>query len=213
MMTSQEIEQQESPSIALNIISLDDDKDFGEYITGVLGSLGHRTRSVSTPEQLVEECSTDRPDIILLDLNMGAVSGEEVLAEIKENYPKQCVIVVTGYPSLESMRKTFKQDVFDYLTKPFSVDDLKRVIQLAAAEFGLGLRPMDRLRSELGRQIRLARTRHGWTLRELSQTSGISVSQLSSIERGTHLPSIESLVSIANALGSTPSIWFESSGF
>ncbi|MBL4591960.1 MAG: response regulator [Phycisphaerales bacterium] len=212
-MMTEEIEHQEAPSVALSIISLDDDADFREYITGVLGSQGHRVRSVSSPAELTKECAAQRPDIILLDLNMGSISGEEVLAEIKENYPKQCVIVVTGYPSLESMRQTFKQDVFDYLTKPFSVDDLKRVIQQAATEFGLGLRPMDRLRSELGRQIRLARTQHGWTLRELSQTSGISVSQLSSIERGTHLPSIESLVSIASALDSTPSNWFASSGF
>jgi DNA-binding NtrC family response regulator len=213
MMTDQDTDNQVGTGLALNILSMDDDADFREYIQGVLSTEGHLVRTVSTPNELTKECELNRPDIILLDLNMGEHSGEDVLRSIKEMNPKQCVIVLTGYPSLDSMRQTFKHDVFDYLTKPFSIQDLRRVIEQAAEEFGLGLRPMDRLRADLGRQIRLARTQHGWTLRELSQSSGISVSQLSSIERGTHLPSIESLILIAGALGASPSNWFISAGF
>ena len=66
---------------------------------------------------------------------------------------------------------------------------------------------------ELGRQIRLARTERGWTLKGLSESSGVSVSQLSSIERGAHLPSVESLLSIATALDEKPSAWFDAAGF
>ncbi|MCA9303787.1 MAG: response regulator [Phycisphaerales bacterium] len=212
-MSEHETDNQITSSVCLNIISLDDDPDFREYIGGILSAEGHEARCVSTPRELVRAIEESRPDIVLLDLNMGTDSGEEVLQSIKEHNPRQCVIVVTGYPSLESMRQTFKHDVFDYLTKPFSLQDLQRVIRQAAEEFGLGQRPMDRLRTDLGRQIRLARTQHGWTLRELSQASSISVSQLSSIERGTHLPSIESLISIATALGASPSDWFISAGF
>jgi CheY-like chemotaxis protein/DNA-binding XRE family transcriptional regulator len=197
----------------LNIVSLDDDADFREYLQGVLAAEGHEVRAVATPEALYEACSEMQPDLILLDIKMGRHSGEEILAEIRRRWPRQCVVVVTGYPSLDSMRQTFKQDVFDYLTKPFRVEDLRRVIAQAAEAFGLGQRPQDRLRADLGRQIRLARTERGWTLRELSTTSGVSVSQLSSIERGTHLPSIESLVSIATALRCTPSAWLSAAGF
>lgn len=212
-MSEQELDNQMTSSVCLNIVSLDDDPDFREYIAGVLDAEGHEARCVATPQELTKAIDSSRPDIVLLDLNMGADSGEKVLESIKEQNPRQCVIVVTGYPSLESMRQTFKHDVFDYLTKPFSLADLRRVIRQAAEEFGLGQRPMDRLRADLGRQIRLARTQHAWTLRELSQASSISVSQLSSIERGTHLPSIESLISIATALGASPSDWFISAGF
>jgi transcriptional regulator with XRE-family HTH domain len=52
----------------------------------------------------------------------------------------------------------------------------------------------------------------GWTLKDLSEASGVSVSQLSSIERGAHLPSLESLVAIALALGQKPSAWLGGSG-
>lgn len=152
------------------------------------------------------------PDVVLLDINMGRTRGEAVLAELRRRWPKLCVIVVTGYPSMDSMRQTFKHDAFDYLAKPFSIDELKRVLSQAASSLGLGQRPHDRLRLELGRQIRLARTERAWTLKDLSERSGISVSQLSSIERGTHLPSLESLVDIASALGKPPSAWMNAAG-
>lgn len=200
-------------TVPLSIISLDDDQDFREYLSGTLASEGHVVTTVSSPEELYKKALEDQPDIILLDIKMGKFSGEDVLREIRTRWPKQCVIVVTGYPSLDSMRETFKQDVFDYISKPFSVDDMRRVLAQASEELGLGQKPMDRLRGVLGRQIRLARTERGWTLRELSELSSVSVSQLSSIERGTHLPSVESLVAVSIALESKPSDWFAAAGF
>ena len=199
--------------IPLTILSLDDDADFREYIAGTLKTEGHAVTTVASPEELFRRAGELQPDVIMLDMKMGKHAGEDVLREIRTRWPKQCVIVVTGYPSLDSMRDTFKQDVFDYIAKPFSMDDMRRVLSQATEQLGLGQRPMDRLRSVLGRQIRLARTERGWTLRELSELSSVSVSQLSSIERGTHLPSVESLVAISLALESRPSDWFAAAGF
>lgn len=204
---------EQNPAVPLSILALDDDQDFREYIVGILSQDGHTVRAVSTPDMLFAETEKHLPDLILLDMKMGQDSGEQVLKEIRARWPKLCVIVLTGYPSLDSMRETFKQDVYDYIAKPFSVADLQKVLSQAAMTFGLGQRPMDRLRSVLGRQIRLARTERGWTLRELSEVSSVSVSQLSSIERGTHLPSVESLVAISAALGASPSAWFAAAGF
>jgi len=197
----------------LSIVALDDDADFREYIAGVLSGAGHDVRTVSDPESLYSAIEVRMPDVVLLDIKMGRSSGEEVLGVLRERWPRLCVIVVTGYPSLESMRETFKRDVFDYIAKPFKSEELFRVLSQAAKAFGLGERPQDRLRSELGRQIRIARTERGWTLKSLSEASGVSVSQLSSIERGSHLPSVESLLAIAGALEATPSGWFEAAGF
>ena len=212
-MPNSEVHAKSATVVPLSILALDDDQDFREYIEGLLSQEGHTVRTVSSPKQLFSAAENHRPDVILLDMNMGISSGEEVLVEIRERWPKLCVIVVTGFPSLDSMRNTFKQDVFDYITKPFGIEDLRRTLSQAALAFGLGQRPMDRLRSVLGRQIRLARTERGWTLRELSQVSSVSVSQLSSIERGTHLPSIESLIAVSEALGANPSSWFAAAGF
>ncbi len=197
----------------LDIVALDDDADFREYMRSVLEEEGHAVRTAASPGELYSLNEDRLPDVVLLDMNMGKHTGEGVLTEMRERWPKLCVVVITGYPSLETMRSTFKREVFDYLAKPFSLDDLRSVLLQASEQFGLGMTPADRLRSELGRGIRLARTRRSWTLKELSEASGVSVSQLSSIERGAHLPSLESLLSIAGALEETPSAWLASAGF
>lgn len=197
----------------MSIVALDDDPDFRQYIQGVLEGEGHEIRVCGTSEDFFRACEDRPPDIVLLDMKMGRESGEAVLEELRRRWPKLCVIVVTGYPTLDSMRQTFKRDVFDYLAKPFSIAELKRTLTQAAAAYGLGMRPQDRLRRALGRHIRLARTQRGWTLKELSEASGISVSQLSSIERGSHLPSVESLMDVAGALDQKASAWLASAGF
>ncbi len=196
----------------LNIVALDDDPDFREYIQGVLAADSHAVRVAATPEEFFRMCEAELPDAVLLDIKMGRHSGEEVLAEIRQRWAKLCVIVVTGYPTMEGMRQTFKQDVFDYLSKPFSIAELRRVLRQATAALGLGDSPQDRLRREIGHQIRMSRTGKGWTLRDLSEASGVSVSQLSTIERGSVFPSLESIVAIATALEVRPSAWFVAAG-
>lgn len=198
---------------SLDVAVLDDDPDFLEFVTLSMEEAGHRVRAAQSPSELLGLIEESQPDVVLLDMNMGRHSGQEVLVQIRERWPRLCVVIVTGYPSMDSMRETFKQDAFDYLAKPFSADQLQGVLVQAAETFGLGLKPQDRLRSELGRQIRRARAERGWTLKDLSEASGVSVSQLSSIERGTHLPSLDSLMQISEALGQKPSRWLEEAGF
>ncbi|MGP1272123.1 MAG: response regulator [Phycisphaerales bacterium] len=203
----------EGASGPLSIVALDDDADFLEYLRGTLERLGHEVRITRTAEAFFSVCTESLPEVVLLDVNMGATDGTEVLDRIRQRWPRLCVIVVTGFPSMDTMRETFKRAAFDYLPKPFSEADLERVLGQAAKELGLGQRPQVRLRAELGRRIRLARTDRGWTLKDLSEASGVSVSQLSAVERGTHLPSLESLLLIAEALDTPPSEWLASSGF
>lgn len=198
---------------SLCIVALDDDADFREYLVGLLEEGGHQVRAVASPEELYEACEAQLPEVVLLDINMGKVRGEDVLAELRRRWERLCVVVITGYPTMDSMRETFKRQVFDYVTKPFEPYELRRVLAQAAHEFSLGLRPQDQLRSMLGRQIRMARSAQGRTLKDLSEACGISVSQLSSVERGAHLPSLESLLLIAQALEALPSQWLDAAGF
>ncbi|MBK5292392.1 MAG: helix-turn-helix domain-containing protein, partial [Acidobacteriia bacterium] len=142
--------------------------------------------------------------VLLLDMKMGAVSGEQVLEKMLSRWPALCVIVVTGYPSLEDMRATFKLKVFDYLAKPFSLAQLRSVLKNAAETFGLGNAPQ-RLREKLGHRIKMLRVERDWSLKDLAALTKLSVSQISSIERGAHLPSIESLLAISRALETKPS--------
>ncbi len=200
-------------AVSLDVLALDDDPDFREFLREALETEGHEVRVVGTPEECYKACEGRLPDVLLLDMKMGRHSGEQVLAEVRKRWSRLCVIVVTGYPSLETMRQTFKQDVYDYISKPFSMEELRSALRGAAESFQLGRHPQDRLRRELGRRIRLARTAQGLTLKDISEASGVSVSQLSSIERGANLPSLESLLAIALALQAQPSEWLSQAGF
>ncbi len=153
----------------------------------------------------MEESEDRRPDIVLLDMKMGETRGDKVLEQLLGRWPGLCVIVVTGYPSLEDMRATFKLKVFDYLAKPFSLAQLRQILANAVEQFGLGRGLQDRLRERLGHRIRMLRAERDWSLKDLAGATRLSVSQISSIERGANLPSIESLLAIARAFDRKPS--------
>jgi DNA-binding NtrC family response regulator len=189
-----------------DIAVLDDDLDFRNYIEDFLKDESiYTVRAFATADELFAGCEEHPPDIVLLDMKMGEMGGEKVLEQLTARWPGLCVIIVTGYPSLEDMRATFKMKVFDYLAKPFSLAQLRQVLKNAVEAFGLGRSPQDRLRERLGHRIKMLRVERDWSLKDLAAQTKLSVSQISAIERGTNLPSIESLLAISKAFEKRPS--------
>lgn len=189
----------------LDIVLLDDDPDFRHYLEDVLRADGHEVRACATPDELWAANAERLPEVVLLDMKMGPVKGEQVLDQLRARWPTLCVIIITGYPDLDDIRAAFRLRSFDYLTKPFSLAQLREALARAAETLGLGRNEMERLRERLGHRLKALRAERDWGLKELAAASGLSVSQLSSIERGIHLPSLEGLLSISRALGRKPS--------
>ncbi len=190
----------------IEIAVLDDDYDFRNYMEDFLKSEGlYAVRTFGHPDDLFEACRQRTPGIVLLDMKMGDLQGEKILEQLLSRWPTLCVIVVTGYPSLESMRATFKMKVFDYLAKPFSLSQLRQTLKNAIETYGLGRDDAERFRHSLGRRIRMLRAEREWSLKDLADAARLSVSQISSIERGAHLPSMESLLAISHAFNLRPS--------
>lgn len=184
----------------VDIAVLDDDLDFRNYMEDVLKDEGvYSVRTFAHPDDLFAAAEQQVPDIVLLDMKMGEFKGDIVLEQLQIRWPGICVIVVTGYPSFEDMRATFKLNVFDYMTKPFSLAQLRQVLKNAVETRDLGKTPQDRLRERLGHRIKVLRVERDWSLKDLAASTKLSVSQISAIERGTHLPSIESLLAISKA--------------
>lgn len=185
---------------------MDDDLDFRNYLEDFLKDEGtHSVRAFANPKDFFAACEEHLPEIVLLDMKMGDVSGDRVLEQLLTRWPGLCVIVITGYPSLEDMRATFKLKVFDYIAKPFTLAQLRQVLSNAAEAFGLGRTPQDRLRERLGHAIKMLRVERDWSLKDLAQHTRLSVSQISAIERGTNMPSMESLLAISKAFERKPS--------
>jgi len=190
----------------IEIAVLDDDVDFRTYIEDFLADEGiYAVRTFAHPDDLFQAAEQRLPDVVLLDMQMGPFKGAQVAEQLLQRWPNLCIIVVTGYPSLEDMRATFKMKVFDYLAKPFSLTQLRQTLQNATETFGLGRTAQDRLRERLGHRIKMLRVERDWSLKDLAATARLSVSQISSIERGANLPSMESLLAICRAFEKKPS--------
>jgi DNA-binding NtrC family response regulator len=190
----------------VEIAVLDDDVDFRTYIEDFLHDEGqYAIRAFAHPDELLEAAEQRLPDIVLLDMKMGEFTGDKVVEQLLSRWPELCIIIVTGYPSLEDMRATFKLRVFDYLSKPFSLVQLRQTLQNAIEKYNLGKTPQDRLRERLGHRIKLLRVERDWSLKDLATATKLSVSQISSIERGANLPSIESMLAICRAFNRRPS--------
>ena len=194
------------PEGLIDVAVLDDDLDFLSYMEDFLRDEGkYSVRTFTHPDTLFAQAAERRPDIVLLDMKMGDAGGDSVLEQLLARFPGLCVIIVTGYPSLEDMRATFKLKVFDYLPKPFTLAQIRQALAHAIETYSLGRALPDRLREKLGHRIRLLRAERDWSLKDLAQASRLSISQISSIERGANLPSIESLLAIARAFDKKPS--------
>jgi DNA-binding NtrC family response regulator len=205
-MTTSTAETAELITEPVDIAVLDDDSDFLNYIEDLLRDEGMYTvRTFAHADALFSSAESRLPDIVLLDMKMGEASGDKVLEQLLSRWPDLCIIVVTGYPSLENMRATFKLRVFDYLAKPFSLVQLRQILDNAIEQFGLGQSPPDRLRKRLGHRVKLLRVERDWSLKDMAAATKLSVSQISSIERGANMPSIESLLSICKAFDRKPS--------
>jgi DNA-binding NtrC family response regulator len=195
-----------SPEELIDVAVLDDDLDFRNYIEDFLKDEGlYSVRTFEHPDEFFRGVESRPPDIVLLDMKMGEFRGEKVLEQLLVKDPNLCVIVVTGYPSLEDMRATFKLKVFDYLSKPFSLAQLRQTLNNAAEAFGFGRSAQDILRERLGHRVKLLRTEHGWSLKDLAASTKLSISLISSIERGANMPSVESLLAISKAFDKRPS--------
>jgi DNA-binding NtrC family response regulator len=195
-----------SPHAQVDVAVLDDDVDFLHYLEDLLKDEGtYIVHTYSHPDDLLLGSEQRVPDIVMMDMKMGEFSGESVIAGFRARHPHTCIIVITGYPSFEDMRATFKLNVFDYLTKPFSLNQLRLTLRNAVETYGLGSAPHDRLRGRLGHRIKMLRVERDWSLKDLASETKLSVSQISSIERGAHLPSVESLLGLCRAFDKRPS--------
>lgn len=199
---------------AIEVAVLDDDTEFRGYVADLLSDEGHyKVHTFAHSDDLFAACAIRSPDIVLLDMKMGPVRGESVLEDLLTRWPKLCVIIVTGYPSLEDMRATFKKRAFDYISKPFSLAQLRETLKAATASHGLGRSDLDRMRESFGHRVRVLRIEQNWSLKDLAEAAEISQSQISSIERGAHLPSLDSMFKICAAFKLRPSRVLSSIGF
>ncbi len=116
-----------------NILIVDDDIDILELLQRHLKSMDYHTyKAVSVKEALFILKDTFI-DLLITDIQMPEVDGLQLLKFAKEHYPEMPKLVVTGYPSVDGALEVIKSGAIDYLTKPFTKEELKQSVEKAFA--------------------------------------------------------------------------------
>ncbi|MFQ5663286.1 MAG: sigma-54-dependent transcriptional regulator [Terriglobia bacterium] len=119
------------------VLVADDDPTVGAVCQDVAESLGLQVLQAATTEEAMEKVEQQRVDLVLADLRMPQASGMTLLERLKQAHPHVEVILMTGYGSVETAVEAIKRGAYDYLAKPFHVDDLRAKLQHALKELEL----------------------------------------------------------------------------
>lgn len=193
----------------VKILLVDDNKSFSAVAKSFLEQKNFLVSVLDHPSKVVDTIKSESFHILVLDLKMPGETGEELLAKIRKVDQHLCVIIVTGYPSVESALETMKLKAYDYLQKPFDMNVLLEVVNRAVNEFGIFTDPEEELKKTIGIKLRQLRKESSYTLKNLSTKTGLSQSLISKIELGNTSASIATLLKLANALNVPIKLFFD----
>ncbi|TPV95965.1 MAG: response regulator [Myxococcales bacterium FL481] len=184
----------------LRVLVIDDDPSICEYLDKLLTREDCDVTTCCQPREGLQLIENDDYHIVILDLQMPDRPGMDLLSDIRRQDQNVAVIILTGFPTLESATNAISLDISAYMQKPFSGEEMRDTIAAVARKKGIMVRPEDELHISIGRQIRKHRKDRSMPLRVLSQRVHMSISLLSQIERAERPASISHLYRIANAL-------------
>ena len=107
-----------------NILIVDDEEVVRHSHLRSLASTGCTARVAEDGKTALDVMERDPFDVVLLDLRMPDIDGMDILKTIKNRWPDCEVVVITGYPSIESAKQAVKLGAFDYLAKPVGPDEV-----------------------------------------------------------------------------------------
>ncbi len=113
------------------LLVIDDEKNYLLVLEALLLDAGYSVTALSDPETALAFLDESEVDVIITDMKMPKLSGKDVLSHVKRDYPHIPVLVMTAFGSIESAVDLMKMGAFDYITKPFSNDELLLSVQNA----------------------------------------------------------------------------------
>ena len=116
-----------------HILVIDDEGALGENIQRMLRAPGTTVAVCTDPVKGLAECMANPPDLVLLDVRMPGMSGEEVFQRLHEAHPTLPIVFLTAFGSVEGAVLAMRNGAFDYLQKPFKREDLLLVARRALA--------------------------------------------------------------------------------
>lgn len=200
---SEDVAELESraPSVPIGVLIVDDDRDVCAHMATLLAeSRGIAAQTLNDPTQTLEVLRQGTYHIVILDLVMPGMHGMDLIEQIRRYDDDIAIVVVTGFPTVETAVQSLKHSVSDYIRKPFEAEEFQTTVEAILRHKGLLQNPEEELHKSIGKSIRGLRKQRGLTLKQMSRRTGLSVSLLSQIERAESSASVSSLFKISTAL-------------
>ena len=121
----------------LNLMIVDDERAIREVCRDVAQTLGFHTSIADSAEHAYRVLESNAIDVVLLDLKLPGAGGLEALHQIRERRPDAVIIVVTGYGTVQSAVQAMKNGAYDYVTKPFSMEELRLLLERVSSHLKL----------------------------------------------------------------------------
>ncbi|MBW2730870.1 MAG: sigma-54-dependent Fis family transcriptional regulator [Deltaproteobacteria bacterium] len=123
--------------VQARILVVDDERGVRTLSSDILRRAGHEVVVAASASEALVRFAESEFDVVLSDIKMPEMDGLELCKRMREEQPEQVVILVTGYPSLETAIEGMKQGARDYITKPFTPDEMRIVVGRALKERAL----------------------------------------------------------------------------
>jgi DNA-binding NtrC family response regulator len=136
--------------MTFNILVVDDEKNIREGLGKALELDGYEVFLASDGNEAWNTMNSSEMDLVITDLKMPGLSGEQLLKRITSSYPTVPVIILTGHGTIESAVKAMRDGAFDFLTKPLNLDRLSLLVKRALSNRELVLQHKE-LQAELQR--------------------------------------------------------------
>jgi two-component system response regulator PilR (NtrC family) len=124
-----------------SILVVDDERSMRDFLKILLEKEGHEVSTAEHAEAALNLIPDHNFDVVVTDIRMPGMSGIELLGEIKEDNPDLAVIMITAFASPDDAVLAMKNGAFDYISKPFNVDEIKSVVESATSKNKKILKP------------------------------------------------------------------------
>ena len=116
-----------------DILIVDDERDIRELISDILEDEGYATRLAGNSDECMAHLNTEAPSLMILDiwLKDSRMDGIDILKTVKRDNPDIPVVIISGHGNIEIAVAAIKQGAYDFIEKPFNIDQLLVVIRRA----------------------------------------------------------------------------------
>jgi len=125
------------------ILVVEDEDVARKNLEHILKKEGYGVVSVNSGEKALDLMKKRAFDLVLTDLKMGRVSGMEVMKMSRDSQPHTEVVVITGYATVDSAVEAMKEGAYHYISKPYKIDEVRRVVKEALLKRKLQLENLE----------------------------------------------------------------------